>query len=849
MIAGIQRHLCAHLLPVVALCFAIGIACAPACEDAGLTPIPLLFLPPLITGACALLAHLRGRKRAALFLLLPFLFGSGLVHGLLAGRPPASPQHIFNLVDREMEAVLICTLRQMPKSNRQNLTLLVDLHSLRRQQQPDFIAARGLVQCKLADPGQIELAPGDLLAIYARLRPPTSSLNPGSFDYPAFLARQGVWITGWISSPLHVTQLPREQGLTSELACLPERLRGRISTFIDQRVSPEISGVYKAILIGETSGISEEILESFRGSGAMHILAISGAHLSILAGFLFFSLYWLLRRSEQLILHFPVKKIAGLLCLPILTLYALLAGANPPVIRALIMVIVFMAALCADRKSSPFTPLALAALIILVRDPNSLFGASFQLSFLAVTSIALTAPLLTRITRGAEEDQAPGIRFRQRLFRYTLAAFTISIVVTIGAAPLLLHLFNRISIIGPVANLPLEALICFWSLPLGFLACPFIFIEPGVAAFLLQLGGYGLSLALKAAAFFNALTFSTLWLPTPAPGQIALYYGSVLLVLVAFSGAWTTTSHRFLFLRRGALIVGFTTWGTAVFLLFLPPAELFRHRITTSEITFLDVGQGSSTFLQLPSGARMLIDGGGFQSAKFNVGEDLIARFLWQKGIKRLDAVAVTHGDADHYNGIPFLLRRFHPQTLWVNDVNGHDRAWADLLALAERLGITIKIPRDGETLLTGGRAKVVSLGNPMRQEARTTNDRGLILRFEESGEETDRGQPPFSCLFAGDIGQKVEARLVDEKVALPSTFLLSPHHGSSTSNSEIFLKAVNPRVMIVSAGRHHPDHFPAPEVRKRCDALGIDMLTTAEHGAITINGGKLTCQGETSDP
>lgn len=851
MTARFHPFLSAHLLPAVTFCFALGITCAPPGREAGFTPGAFL-IPTLLVGLCALTAHLRGHRtysRAAVFLLLPFLFSLGLAHGLLAGRTPPDPSHIFHLIKGEQEAVLICTLERLPAFNGRNSTLLVDLHSLRIKDQPDFIAARGQVQLKLKNTWPKTLMPGDLLAVRARLNQPYTFQNPGSFDYPAFLAGKNVWITGWVSSPAHIYRLDQEQSLAHQFRYLPERLRVRISTFIEQRANPEISGVYKALLIGESSGISEEILEAFKGSGTMHILSISGAHLSIIASFLFFSFYWLLRRSEHLILHYPVKKIAGLLCLPPLAVYTLLAGAGTPIIRSLIMVIIFMAALCADKKTSLFIPLALAALIILVWDPNSLFTASFQLSFMAIASMTLTAPLLAGITQTDEKPETQGIKVKQLFVRYILAALIVSMAVTIGTAPLLLHYFNRISLIGPAANLAVEALICFWSLPLGFLACPLILIAPPLAALLLHLGGYGLIFSIKAANFFSGLPLSTLWLPTPAPAIIVLYYVSILLVLWGFFGARTAAGNPFL--RKTAKIFGIGAWGLTLFLFILPPAEIFKHRITTSEITFLDVGQGSSTFLELPTGKRILIDGGGSESPSFNVGEDIIARFLWQRGIKELDAIAITHSDADHYNGIPFLLRRFQPQTLWVNEFSGHDRAWDGLLALAESLNIKIKIPESNERLITGGKAELLSLGNPVEPEGAASNDRSLILRFQQGGQggqNKDSGPPAFSCLFAGDISRKVEARLVNENFPLQSTLLLSPHHGSSTSNSESFLKAVNPRTIIVSAGRFRPDHFPAPEVRQRCAALGIEMLTTAEQGAITVNGKETIGHGANSD-
>lgn len=812
-----HRFLSFHLLSFFTLFFILGIAGGRRWQAPG----QAVLLVSLAVAGAVLTAYLRGRPRFTLPLLLCFAFCLGFFRAGIALLEPLSPRHIFHQISREQESVLICTLQRLPGFNGEKTTLVVDLHSLRFPQNPAFITASGLVQLKLKEPPPADILPGDLLAIRARLDRPRPIGNPGNFDYPAFLAGEGIHIIGWIKSPLHIYHLPSSPSLLHRLHYLPERLRARIASFIDQTLPPEQGGIYKALLIGESSGISPEVLENFKGTGCMHILSISGAHLSILAGFLFLVFYWLLRRSEYLILRYPVKKIAAVLCLLPLTLYTLLAGAATPVLRSLIMVTAFMVALCADRQKSLFTPLALAALLILAWDPASLFTASFQLSFLAVASMIVLVPFLPALT--LEPDKPEGVpgRAAKKILHYTGAALTVSLAVTIGTAPLLLFHFNRLALITPVANLPVEALICLWSLPVGFIAIPLIFLAPSMASLLLQTGAFGLGPAMKLTSLFNSLPFAGIWLPTPSPLLFFLYYGALLLLI----------SGRAHSRRTWTAILA--VWGMAVFLLIVPPAELFKGRITASEITFLNVGQGSSTFLELPGGRRLLIDGGNNSTTPgFNAGEDIIAPFLWHRGIKRLDAIVITHSDSDHYNGIPFLLSHFHPQRLWVNELSGHDERWAALLGLAGRLGIAVKIAEPEEIIGSGKEAALVNIGNPLAtSETSSNNDRSLVLRFAHG---------PLSCLIAGDITHRAEEQLVADNPPLQSMLLLAPHHGSATSSSEAFLRAVHPRTMIVSAGPFHPEHFPAPEVRQRCELLGIALRNTADEGAISYSTARM---------
>ncbi len=814
-----------HLLVAVSLAFALGIAGAPFIIS---TPdglwqgsFPLFLLAPLLFAGAIFLTRRLAPSGLVYFLLLLFVVSLGAVHGWHAGQEPEDPHHIFRVITEEQESVLIGVLDRMPQYNGEKTTLVLKVHSWRGRNQPDFLAAQGLAQLKLKGvlPQQEgKILPGDLLAVRALLDRPRSFRNPGAFDYPDFLAKEDIWITGRIASPAFVHRLEQKKSRIQTLRYAPEMMRARISAFIEQSLPPELSSVYKALLIGDASAISPEILEDFKGSGSMHILSISGAHLSILASFLFLIFYWLLRRSAFVVLRLPVKKIAAGLCLPPLILYTLLAGGNAPVVRSLIMVAVFMLAICADKQKDLFSSLALAALVILLWDPNSLLTASFQLSFAAVAAIITVAPLLAGWTGKRDKEQSFGHRLVRKVRQYTVGALVVSLAVTISTAPILLYYFNRVSLIGLVANLPVEFLICFWSLPLGFLAVPLLFNLPPIASLLLHTGAYGLEWSLRMTAFFNDFPLASLWLPTPSLPLVACYY-LTLLAAVALFGS-----------KRGFSGLAGAAWLLVVFFFFMPPAELKKGRITHSELTFLDVGQGSATVLELPAGKRILIDGGGSSSPSsgFNVGEDIIAPFLWQKGIKRLDAIVVTHADGDHYNGIPFLLQHFRPRTLWVNEFAGHYADWAKMLSLAASLNIETKIPTPGEVVLEHKEARLVNLGNPAEQSAKSSNDRSLILRFSHG---------PLSCLFAGDISSRVESQLLDSQAPLQSFLLLSPHHGSATSNSDSFLQAVQPQFLIVSASRFGSGNFPAPDLRGRCALLGITMRNTAEEGAIHFAG------------
>lgn len=749
----------------------------------------------------------------------------GMLHGATSSTRILSPTSLFSKITQQEDGVLTGTLWAMPLFDGKKTKVLIRVHSLRLRHQKVFFPVSGNLQLSLMGDWPPSLLPGDELVIRANLRRPAPPGNPGEFDYAKFLQEEGINVVGWIASPAHLHLLEQQDTWYHTLRFIPQRMRLTIREYIMNTLPPRQAGIYRALLIGDRAGLRPREEELFKATGIYHILAISGLHLSLVASSLFVVFYWLSRRSSSLMLHLSAKKLSLLLTIPPLCGYALLAGAGTPVLRSLIMVVLFILSFCVERRHSGFTTLSVAALIILLLNPLSLFTTSFQLSFAAVASLIIIQPrliaLLTDPPHGAPSNQTNHIR---RLGRWIGAALLVSATAMIGTFPLLLSSFNRIAPMGPVANLLIEPLLCLWSLPLGLLSLLAATISPDLGTWLLQSGAMGITAAMAVANFLTTLPFSTLWLPTPSAILVLLYY--LCLGSCFFSSA--PRSGLLLFLIVASLF-------------FWSPASPLRHHSRTSELVFLDVGQGSCTLLTLPDGTNALIDGGGRASQKWGVGRRVIAPYLWSRGISHLDAIIITHPDADHYNGIPFILRRFHPDTLWINGRKGHRQDYSQLLELARRLTIQIKIPAEkGQVLLAGGGALLRNIENPSPLDptslasspARATNDQGLILLF------TGRNKI-LSCLFPGDISTSVEDYLLKMTGGrgLQSTLLLAAHHGSETSNSPRFLRRLNPECIVVSAGDTRPLLFPSPRLRRYCAQEGIPLLDTAALGAITFTG------------
>ncbi|EKD38496.1 MAG: hypothetical protein ACD_75C00716G0001 [uncultured bacterium] len=813
-----------HLLVCLTLAFITGIAVAPL-----LGPTASVIRQvgsALFTFVLCLAALSYGRKREAVFcLLLPFMVGVGFYSAQVHLQVPPQDSHIFHRIEIKTEAVIVGTLSAMPTFDGESSQLCVAAEYLRRADDQDLQAATGKVLLRMKGPWPENLVPGDRLAVRATVKRPDGGRSPGVFDYARYLAEKDIWITGFIRSAVHLHRLEETPSQIRSLRYFPERLRTKIGERIDAAVAGATRGIYRAILIGDYSQVDDATMEAFKGSGTLHILSVSGLHMAVIGSFLYLSIYWLLSRSEWLLLRYPVRKIAAFLSLPVLVFYSLLAGMNTPVLRAVIMSGLVIVALCTDRRKSPSTLLAFAAMLILVVDPLQLFTASFQLSFAAVLAILFLYPALQKIV--LPDGSRPSPTIRGKIVNWLVAGLLVSVVATLATAPITLYFFNRFSTVGIVANLVVEPLICLWSLPAGFVAIPLLFIAPELSDLCFVIGSIGLDGALYAVRFFAALPGATLWLPSPAMWQMLLY-------LTALFGITYFTARKSSSIVRGLPIL------LGLFLLMIFAPRLIAPKPPDSlQVTFLDVGQGSSTLLQYPSGMNILIDGGGpayGSKGSPSVGERTIAPLLWHEGIGKLDAIVITHPDADHYNGLDFIVKHFSPSALWVRDTAGHDNSFKQLMELATDRKIRVVVPEKGQQLGSdGGYLECVENLAAERIPATPAENRqnansGLVLKACGSN---------LCTLFPGDIGMNEERSLAGFGYDLAADFLLAPHHGSSTSNSSEFITAVSPRVILVSAGRAGGGHFPHQHLIDECERRGIPLITTSRWGTLHLVTGK----------
>jgi competence protein ComEC len=672
--------------------------------------------------------------------------------------------------------------------------------------------------------------------IPAKVAPITNFKTPGIFDYQGFLAAKDIFISGWvIGEQVTVIREQEKTGVNTllrALGYLPEQVRQRVNRFIRDNLSPSIAGTYQALLVGSRAGVPQEIQEHFKATGTMHLLAISGLHMGLLALMVGAIISRLLKRSEQLLLRTHVPTLTLFFTLPVLFGYSFIAGMNTPVLRALIMTFVLFTAFILRRQHSLFHLLAAAALIVLVRNPLTLFTASFQLSFSAVAALVLFLPTILPAFSGDADNKAEKKNWFTRLLirlwqGFILPAFLVSLTATLGTLPFMLLHFHRFSLVGPVMNLLVEPFLCFWALPWGLAAIPCLFIAPQVAVVLLKIGGLGIQAGHYCTAVGSDLPWASLWTITPSTVEILLYG---LLILLWFL---SSKMHSFRKLTRGAVLVGAIllslhfTWG-----LFFP------ERSKTSKVAYLDVGQGTSSFLHMANGARVLVDGGGNRASRRNIGEQVIAPYLWQQRVWRLDQAVITHPHSDHFNGMDFILARFHPKKLFVNGDPRVEGKYQEIIKQAERQGIMVIHHEAEEKIVEQGDEELKILIGADRSEKQgleSVNDASLVLRYRH-------GERFF--FLPADIGKKKEAMLLAHGHDVSADVLLAPHHGSSTSSSAAFLEAVDPDLIVVSAGQNGKKHFPSQANLAAWLEQGIPVVVTRDQGTVSCetDGEELRC-------
>lgn len=755
----------APLLPPTAV-FAAGIAAA-----AWVTlPSPVL----LAAGAVLLLAALATAARWPRVALALVLAGVTVLGALRAASPPLPDDHVAH---RGLGGAVVLEGRLAQEPVRwapDRARLLLDVEATHLG--PERLAAVGLVQLTIYGDLAAPLGEGQRVIVDARVHRPVGYRNPGGFDYPAHLRREGILLVGHARADRLIALTPDAPPWRVSVK------RWAVDT-IAARLPETSAALLAGLLLGERSTLPPASDEAFRRAGVYHILAVSGFNVALLAGAVFGGLA---------MCGIPRRAVA-VVAAAILVGFALVVGGQPSVLRATVMGLLLLAALLLERQSQLPNALALATLALLLWRPGDLWEPGFQLSFAATAGIVYLAPWLTgRLTaRGAPS--------------WLAAATAVSVGAQAAVTPLMAAHFNQLSLIGVVANLAVVPLAAV-ATTLGMVAL-LAEVFPGPLGSLLFECLWLLLLTLRAVvALAAALPVAMVYLPAPTLAAAVAWYGAALL-------APTVAGSRRRRALLGALLLTVATLSAWPWL--RPTERMLR-------VTFLDVGQGDAILVEMPDGPRLLVDGGPGGAGRFDVGERVLAPFLWNRPLGRLDVVALSHWDADHSGGLAAVLARFPVGELWESG-RGPGGAPETVAALA-RARLPRRVLTAGQRLWLG--RAVLTVLAPAPGPPQAANDESLVLRLDWRG---------FSLLLPGDLGARGEALMLERGGPLHVLALKVAHHGSRSSTGEPFLAAARPRVAVISVGARNPFRHPSPETLARLEAAGARVYRTDRDGAVVL--------------
>ncbi|HUV50618.1 MAG TPA: DNA internalization-related competence protein ComEC/Rec2 [Anaerolineae bacterium] len=741
-------------------------------------------------------------------------FGYLLIQPWVAPRFPYN--HITHFTDNHQWEI-VGVVDKNPEACNNRLTIILRVETLGRDNSPFPVTGKIRVTATKPFP---DIFVGDRLSLISKIRSIRNFNNPGGFDYRRYMAFKKIWGSAYVPGK-RVVILTRNS--VSGINTIIEKARNKISGLIDKTGDGNQQGVLKALIVGDRTGVEKNIREAFNRAGIGHLLAISGLHIGIIATASFIFFRKLLSYIKFFLWNAWTKKGAAILSLFPVILYGLISGMSPSTQRAVIMVTVFLMTFLFEREQDPINTLAMAAMIILIAHPVSLFSISFQLSFMAVLSIIYGWSLRHIKSAGNKGmiKKGWGIRILERLLSFSLISF----FAILGTLPLVMFYFNQISLVGIAANLLIVPIIGFVVVPLGLFSVLLYPLSISGASICIKGSAGVLAHTLGIVHYIAGFDFAAIKTITPNFFEICCYY-----IL-----AWAILNLKGIGLRRKTAIVA------AAFVIFAGSVDAFywaynRFWRNDLRVTIIDVGQGSSALVELPGGRCFLIDGGGFSdNSIFDVGERIVAPFLWRKKIKTIDTIVLSHPNTDHLNGLLYIARHFNVKRLWCNSDSADINNYTEFMEIIKKNRIETvafkDMPRSYE--INGASFKILYppkdyIEKRKNEKQQNVNNNSLVIKVSFGSK---------SILFPGDIMACAEGDIIathgDE---LKSTVLIAPHHGSRMSSTAMFLKKIKPEIVIISAGWKNSFRFPDQKVLKRYNEIGSRIFRTDKNGALVIS-------------
>jgi len=627
--------------------------------------------------------------------------------------------------------------------------------------------------------------PSERWQFTVRLKRPHGVLNPGGFDFEAWMIERNLRASGYVRDTSADSAPRRLDAFVWDVGALTDRARHELRERLQQRLQGErYGGVLIALILGDQRAIREQDWVLFNRTGISHLVSISGLHITMIAGLagLVISAGW--RRSHRLLALAPAQSAAALSAMLAALAYCLLAGWGVPAQRTFFMLATVAIALLLRWQTRTFATLAIAAAVVCLLDPWAAIAPGFWLSFGAVAAIFYVVT--------GRPAAAVGWRARLR------EAVRIQIAVTLALVPLTVALFQQLSVVSPLANAVAIPLVSLVITPLALLGGLFVVLPAPLASIAVPCLSFAHWLFdLLAAVLQWSVQFRWASIATAAPPWWTLIFAVAAVFWLLAPRGWP--------LRWIAVV-----W-------FIPMFAWPAARPAAGElwVTAIDIGQGMAMLIETKEHA-VLYDTGPRYSAEADAGARVIAPYLRWRGIERLDLLVVSHLDSDHSGGTASLLRSLPVERVWTSIRADHP---------VLRTATQVERCHDGQAL-TLGQLQLRVLrprADDYERASMTTNAMSCVLEVRAGS---------LHVLLTGDLPARQEMELIERHPSLITALLTAPHHGSRSSSSVPFVEATRPTWVVYQAGYRNRFGHPADEVVARYAAAGTKSVRTDHAGA-----------------
>ena len=631
----------------------------------------------------------------------------------------------------------------------------------------------------------LKLEYGNKISVTGTYKKPTEKRNYKGYDYMKYLKTKKICGSLIVDGEVKLVKTKKINSIFTIINKLSLIFKQNLKKLLPEQEAELEQG----ILLGDTSDIESDIKDDFRECNLSHMLAVSGAHLS----YLVLGINTVLSKKS-----FGIRR-RKILSIMFILIFMVIVNMSPSVVRAGISTIIAIFATLIYRKQDTYTTISIALLLTLLNNPFAIFDVGLQLSYLATLSIIIFYSKFTQK------------QFNNKVKKYLYESAMLTLSANILILPITIYEFNTIPINSIISNLLAGPLlgICIILGMFTVIISTVCFPVSKLIAFQLQII---LKILIKTIELISKIPFGNYTVKTPWLIVVFLTYAII-----------DTLIHN---KKR---ITKILTMVTLIIFVVMQVCT-FINIDGKLKIYFIDVGQGDSMLVKTVKGKNILIDGGGSKDPDYDIGEKILVPYLLDRRIKTLDYVIISHFDEDHATGVAQILGKIDVSSIILTRQLEENDIYRHILSIAKEKKIKLIYVKEGDVLKIGGiKISIIHpenklmINNPM-------NNNSIVCKVEYNS---------FSMLLTGDIEMEAEELILRKNINLKADVLKVAHHGSKTSTTGEFLKAINPKVALIGVGKNNNFGHPSNEVIQRLKENGTRIYRTDENGEISITVNK----------